>query len=108
MTNLLRLVAPDFRPRRGFLDDHFRVDETFDKAEQIGTIEFSDARTVIVGAVRTQDDLTARSGKLKQYNLAKSILKSGNHNAGIFAFYDSGGRWVFADNGYIPRYATAI
>ncbi len=96
LTNLLRLVAPDFRPRRGFLDDHFKVDETFDKAEQIGTIEFSDSRTVIVGAVRTQDDLTARSGKLKQYNLAKSILKSGNHNAGIFAFYDSGGRFRFS------------
>lgn len=41
-------------------------------------------------------DLTERSGKKKQYELGKKILKSANSDAGIFIFYDSGGNFRFS------------
>jgi hypothetical protein len=91
LANLLRRIASGFRPGYVSLDNFIVGNDAFDKAAQIGVIELPDAQTVIVGVVRVQCELTARSNKRKQYDLAKSILKSGNHNAGIFAFYDNAG-----------------
>lgn len=96
LADLLRRTAPGFRPGHDSLDIYFEGDEAFNKANQIGVIELPDAETVIVGVVYVQGELTARSGKRKQYDLTKRILKSGNHNAGIFAFYDNAGRFRFS------------
>lgn len=96
LTNLLRRIAPGFRPGRDSLGNYLKEDGAFDKADQVGVIELPDAQTVIVGAVRVQGELTASSSKRKQYDLVKQILKSGNHNAGIFAFYDDAGRFRFS------------
>ena len=96
LANLLRRTASGFRPGHISLDNYIEGDDAFDKAVQIGVIELPDAQTVIVGVVRVQGELTARSGKRKQYDLAKRILKSGNHNAGIFSFYDNAGRFRFS------------
>ncbi len=96
LLSLLRQIAPAFRPGRGFLASHLKDDEPFDKAEQIGIIEFPDAQTVMVSVMRIKGELTARSSKGKQYEIAKRILKYGNHNAGIFVFYDGAGRFRFS------------
>ena len=93
LANFLRLKAPSFRPGRISLNDFLKQDDAFDRAEQIGLIGLPKAQTVIVGVVRAKDEITARSSKRKQYELAKRILKAGNHNAGLFAFYDSAGRF---------------
>ncbi|NMB36030.1 MAG: hypothetical protein GX989_07075, partial [Firmicutes bacterium] len=95
-TDLLRYIAPGFRPGWESLEGYLQVDGDFDGARQIGVIEFPDAQTVIAGVVHVRDELTARASKRKQYEVAKRILKSGNHNAGIFAFYDDAGRFRFS------------
>ena len=92
LADLLRLAAPGFRPGHDPLDG-FITEDTFDNPTQIGAFELPEAQTVIVGTVHVRDELTARSSKRKQYELAKRILKSHNHNAGIFAFYDDAGRF---------------
>ncbi|NLL96275.1 MAG: hypothetical protein GX227_04110 [Clostridiaceae bacterium] len=92
LANLLRLKASGFRPLHNSLD----IDDTFDlfdNADQIGVIELPGAQTVIVGVVHVKEELTIRSSKRKQYELAKRIIKQDNHNAGIFAFYDNDGRF---------------
>lgn len=93
---LIRNSASNFRPRRQSLDIYIKDNEIFDKADQIGVIEIPDERTVIVGVVRVRKELTFRTGKRKQYDLAKDILKNENHNAGIFAYYDDAGRFRFS------------
>ena len=95
LTNTLRLVVPNYRPMEGSLDS-FITDNSFDNAVQIGVIEISGTQTVVVGTVRVKDELTARSGKRKQYDFIKDILRHSNHNAGIFAFYDNVGRFRFS------------
>lgn len=111
LANLLRRTASGFRPGHVSLDDFIEGDDAFEKATQIGVIELPDAQTVIVGVVSVQGELTVRSGKRKQYDLAKQILKTGNHNAGIFAFYDNAGRFrlslvTISYHGTRLRYST--
>ena len=97
LVNLLRHAAPSFRPVHASLDAHLQEnDSSFCKAEQIGVIEFPDGRTLILGTVSVQKELTARTGKRKQYELAKRILRTGRHNAGIFVFYDQAGCFRFS------------
>jgi len=93
LTNLLRLVAPDFRPATTRFDDFIKDGWPFDDARQLGIIELPESQSVLVAAVHVTDELTTRSSKKIQYELGKHILKAGNHNAGIFAFYDGTGRF---------------
>jgi len=93
LANFLRQRAPLFRPAKVSLSTFLKPDDEFDRVKQIGIIELPKAQTVIVGMVRAKDEITARSSKRKQYDLAKRILKAGNHNAGVFAFYDDAGRF---------------
>ena len=95
LTILLRRTVSGFRPVRVSLDN-FINNDGFDKAFQIGVIELSNAQTVIVSVVHVKGELTARSSKRKQYDLAKRILRHSNHNTGIFAFYDDNGRFRFS------------
>ncbi len=96
LKNLFRRAAPGFRPEVRSLAGHLKEDEPFAGAEQVGILELPAAQTVIIGAVHTRGELTARSSRRKQYDLAKAILKAGNHNAGIFAFYDDAGCFRFS------------
>ncbi len=93
LLSFLRLIAPSLRPQGLSLSHFLKEDSPFDIAEQIGVIELPDMKTVIVATVHVKGELTNRSSKRKQYELAKRILKDGNHNAGIFAFYDDNGRF---------------
>ena len=95
LSKVLRRTVPGFRPIYNSLDSLI-IDDVFDKAAQIGVIELPDTQTVFVGAVHVKGELTARSGKRKQYDLAKRILRHGDFNAGIFAFYDNAGRFRFS------------
>lgn len=90
--NLLRQIAPSFTPEPYDLS-YLKRDEHFSEVQQIGKIGFSEIDTVLVCAVHTKEGLTQRSGKKRQFELAKSILKAENPNAGIFAFYDDKGRF---------------
>jgi len=92
LASFIRQRATLFKPANDTLDA-FLEKEAFDRAEQIGLIEFPNSQSLIVAAIHVADTVTARSSKRKQYELAKRILKAGNHNAGIFAFYDDGGRF---------------
>ena len=93
LTHLLRRIAPTFRPGDEPLDFALRENEPFSQARQLGTIAFDDATTVLVAAVRVEGELTARTSKRRQYDLAKRVLKATHHNAGIFAFHDDAGRF---------------
>jgi hypothetical protein len=96
LANLLRLTAPNFRPMKDYLDNFLKEDEAFDEACQIGVIELPDSQTVIVGVIHVNKELSTRSSKREQYNLAKRILKASSHSAGIFAFHDNEGRFRFS------------
>jgi len=93
LRNLLRRIAPAFRPDTKPLDDFIKDDWPFDSAQKLGVIELPGSQTILVGVVHVERELTSRSSKKTQYELGKRILKAYNSNGGIFAFYDDNGRF---------------
>jgi hypothetical protein len=82
-----------FRPMQEDLSNY--NDENFTSGEKIGEIEFQDNNLTIC-AFQVLKELTERSGKKKQYELGKKILKETNTDAGIFIFYDRNGNFRFS------------
>ncbi|PJF37837.1 MAG: hypothetical protein CUN55_20050, partial [Phototrophicales bacterium] len=85
--------ADDFNPQSTLINNFIAEDNHFVQCEQLGIIALPNVQSVLIAAVRMTNELTTRSSKKKQYELGKRILKALNHNAGIFAFYDNGGRF---------------
>lgn len=96
LTRFLRTAAPTFRPHPESLNGYLKDEQRFDQAQQLGVIELPDAQTVLVAAVHMTRELTSRSGKRVQYDLAKALIKAHNSNAGMMAFYDDAGHFRFS------------
>jgi type I restriction-modification system DNA methylase subunit len=69
-------------------------DERLSKFKGIGEINFEDGQKLVVVTANITRDLTERSGKKAQYEIAKKILKKYmRYDAGIFVFSDSSGNF---------------
>lgn len=92
-----RAQSRQFTPRE---QDYSRYnDNDFQTGIQLGEIKFPDNDSLLVAAFEVQKPLTERAGKKAQYEKAKSILKSAEHQihaAGIFIFYDKQGNFRFS------------
>ncbi|GIW62626.1 MAG: hypothetical protein KatS3mg090_0452 [Patescibacteria group bacterium] len=85
----------DFKPYSDDISYFIKDFSRFDTAEKIGEIVSGNLEIVFAG-VKTKGDITERSSKKAQYDLAKSILKTidgGRFLAGIFIFYDEAGNF---------------
>jgi len=63
---------------------------------KIGEAEFDETQRVIVIEGQTAKEFSGSTGKKKQYDLARDILRKENYDAGIFIFYDSIGNFRFS------------
>ena len=63
---------------------------------KIGKIEYENGSRLIIIAGETGEELSSRSGKKRQYDLARKVLKEEQYDAGIFIFYDDGGHFRFS------------
>jgi len=79
----------DFR----FLREKYAPVENFTDIELLAQKELEDNNRLGVWAIKTQAELSERSGKKKQFELAKNILKNDFFDAGLFAFYDETGNF---------------
>jgi len=70
-------------------------DENFVESLKIGEIPF-DITKLVVYTIKVKNNLTERSGKKKQYEKGKDIIKDENADAGIFIFYDDSGSFRFS------------
>jgi adenine-specific DNA-methyltransferase len=86
----------NFRPLSENL--HYYKGDYFTSGEIIGEIEFQNEKKdkLITCAFQSLKELTERSGKKKQYEIGKRILKDTNQDAGIFIFYDQNGNFRFS------------
>ena len=82
-----------FKPMQEALPNY--NDGDFTSGEKIGEIKFQD-NNLIICAFQVLKELTERSGKKKQYELGKKILKETNTDTGIFIFYDPNGNFRFS------------
>jgi len=69
--------------------------EQFSQGLKIGEAKLEDGNFIIC-SFSVNRDLTERSGKKAQYEIAKNVLKQEQSDAGIFIFYDSSGSFRFS------------
>lgn len=96
LTNFFRAACGSFRPGDRDYSHYLSSDLPVDMLHEIGQIQFPDERRLLVVIGQMQTELTSRSGKKKQYDLAKKILKDELYDAGIFAFCDQAGHFRFS------------
>lgn len=90
----LREKNRNFRPTPEKL---FDLDsDQFSQGEKVGEIPFSQYENLGIYAIKVTRNLTERTGKKYQYDLAKKILKESEEDAGIFVFYDAEGNFRFS------------
>ena len=71
-------------------------DNIFEKVSMIGDVIFEDKTKFAVFTIKISGQLTERSSKRKQFDLAKKILKGGKFDAGFFVFYDDNKNFRFS------------
>ncbi|MDU8885206.1 N-6 DNA methylase [Yeosuana sp. MJ-SS3] len=93
----LRQQIPTFKPDDDDLAYLFD-DEIFDKYLSINKVGEAtiNGDDLIVITSETSDPLTERTGKKKQYEIAKQILKHEVKDAALFVFYDVEGNFRFS------------
>jgi hypothetical protein len=87
-----KAISPKFRPLNKDCSDYLPEDDArFEEITQIGEIEYDNATRLGFFACPLNDDITERSSKKIQYEIAKKILKADYYDAGIFIFYGQNG-----------------
>ena len=77
-------------------ENNENVVDNFSDILKIGEADLSDSDDLIVITARTFKQLTDKSGKKQQYEIAKKILKEENKDAAFFIFYDEEGNFRFS------------
>jgi adenine-specific DNA-methyltransferase len=63
---------------------------------KLGEIPFSNTEQMFICSIEARQSLSERSGKKRQYEIGKKILKERQYDAGIFIFYDQQGSFRFS------------
>ncbi|MGB9683130.1 MAG: Eco57I restriction-modification methylase domain-containing protein, partial [bacterium] len=94
LRDFFRLKNTTFRPYLERLSQY--NDEDFTQALFIGEIPFDNGQKLGIYSFRVNRELNERSGKKKQYEKGKKILKDNQVDAGIFIFYDDNNNLRFS------------
>jgi len=92
--DFFRLKSRTFRPYLERLSQY--DDEDFTQALFIGEIPFDNGQKLGIYSFRVNGELNERSGKKKQYEKGKKVLKDNQVDAGIFIFYDENNNLRFS------------
>lgn len=95
--DFFRQKIPSFRPEEEELwIDKDQGYEEFSDFIKLGSAKFSDEDELLVFSCQYRGELTQRSSKKKQFEIAKSALKEEFKDGAIFIFYDEEGRFRFS------------
>lgn len=70
--------------------------DRFNKLLKLGEIEYNNTDKLMVFTCEYQGELTSRSSKKAQYEIAKKALKEDFKDGAVFVFYDQAGRFRFS------------
>jgi len=95
LITFLRAASGRFAPKQ---TDYGRYvdDMPIGEFQKQGQIDFQDGNRLIVLTGKLDKELTSHTGKRKQYDLAKKVLKDEHFDAGIFIFHDEAGHFRFS------------
>lgn len=97
LVNFFRKAHEDFKPAGETFPEYVAEEPDFlEVVQQVGKIEFGLDERLLVFRAKTTGDITKRTSKRRQYDLAKKMLKSKFSDAGIFVFHDDRGHFRFS------------
>ena len=70
--------------------------EEFDSLIKLGEIEYGNTDKLMVFTCEFQGELTSRSSKKAQYEIAKKVMKEDFKDGAVFVFYDQVGKFRFS------------
>ncbi len=96
----LRSKIPQFVPQEEdysyLFEDKSEILENYKNIYKLGEAELDNSEELIVITAKVVKNLTTRSSKKRQYEIAKKILKEENRDAAFFIFYDDNGNFRFS------------
>lgn len=92
-TRFLSAANSAFKPVPADFGHYLESDGYFSHFAKAGYLEFKDGSQLLVCTIRCDKSLTERTGKRKQYDLAKKVLKDTFADGGLFLFYDAAGHF---------------
>ncbi len=101
ITEYFRRKLPTFKPVAETLD-HILRETDFDQFSNLlkhGEVTYGNSDELLVFSCRYKGELSSRSSKHKQYDIAKKVLKEEFKDAAIFVFFNETGKFRF---GLIP------
>lgn len=98
ISSFMRVKMDNFTSQKEDLEFDFDHDRyaNFSRLIKEGDAIFENGDELIVVSCRQSIELTSKTGKKAQYEIAKKILKQNNNDAGIFVFYDETGNFRFS------------
>lgn len=72
------------------------TDDRFSDLKKLGYIDYADSDSLLVFSCKYNDDLSSRSSKKIQFEIAKTLLTEDFKDGAVFVFYDNDGRFRFS------------
>ena len=89
----LSAANPAFKPVGEDFNHYLDEEGYFSKFQKLGQIEYKDGSRLLIAAIQSDRELTGHTGKKKQYDLGKKVLKDTYSDGGLFLFYDTEGKF---------------
>ncbi|WP_172919331.1 Eco57I restriction-modification methylase domain-containing protein [Capnocytophaga canis] len=99
LTDFFRKASKNFKKEQESFDYILKNKEeyaSFSNLQKVGSIAFKDADELIIFTCSYNGELSERSSKKRQYDIAKTILKNDFKDGAIFVFYDQTGKFRFS------------
>ena len=85
----------DFKQEEEDFSEILKENEAFSDLEKLGEVELSDGKDILFFACKSEKDLSERSGKKIQYDIAKRLMQQEMKDSAIAFFYDYKGYFLF-------------
>ena len=86
----------DFKQEEEDFSEILKENEAFSDLEKLGEVELSDGKDILFFACKSEKDLSERSGKKIQYDIAKCLMQQEMKDSAIAIFYDDKGDFRFS------------
>ncbi len=96
LVNLLRKQNSSFIEQEENLSEIVSSFDKFDELIKLGEIEYDNKDVLMVFTCQYLGELSSRSSKKAQYEIAKKALKEDFKDGAVFVFYDEVGRFRFS------------
>ncbi len=100
LKQFFRQKISTFKPDEGnyeyLFEDNENITDNYEDIIKIGEADLTNSDDLIAITAKTLAPLTNRTGKKRQFEIAKKILKEENKDAAFFIFYDDNGNFRFS------------